>query len=247
MTLLPLVVALDGPASSGKSSVGAAAAREVGFRFCDTGLLYRAITWLVLERGIDPADQAALVRLVPEVELAADEYGRLARVLVDGEDVTDRVHAPDVDRRVSEVSRAGDLRAALLQRQRAIASGGRIVVAGRDIGTVVLPRAGLKVFLDASAEERARRRAEERNLDPDGPEARAVLAELVRRDDLDRNRPVAPLRPAPDAVHIVTDGNAFEDTVAEVVAAIHRAGDVPAHAAASTATPATTPDGGAAG
>ena len=226
MTLRPLVVAIDGPASSGKSSVGAAAAREVGFRFCDTGLLYRAITWLVLQREIDPADPAALVALVGEVELAADEQGRLARVLVDGVDVTERVHAPDVDRRVSEVSRVGELRAALLQRQRAIATGGRIVVAGRDIGTVVLPGAGLKIFLDASAEERARRRAEERALDPDGAEAQAVLAELRRRDDLDRNRPVAPLRPAPDAVHIVTDGNTFEQTLAHVVAAIHQAGDV---------------------
>lgn len=226
MTLRPLVVALDGPASSGKSSVGAAAAREVGFRFCDTGLLYRAITWLVLQRGIDPADPLALVGLVGEVELTADEHGRLARVLVDSVDVTDRVHAPDVDRRVSEVSRVAELRAALLQRQRAIATGGRIVVAGRDIGTVVLPAAGLKIFLDASAEERARRRAEERSLEPDGPEARAVLAELRRRDDLDRNRPVAPLRPAPDAVHIVTDGNTFEQTVAAVVATIRQAGEV---------------------
>ena len=226
MTLRPLVVALDGPASSGKSSVGAAAAREVGFRFCDTGLLYRAITWLVLQREIDPADPAALVALVGEVELAPDLQGRLARVLVDGVDVTDRVHAPDVDRRVSEVSRVGELRAALLQRQRAIASGGRIVVAGRDIGTVILPEAGLKIFLDASAEERARRRSEERSLEPDGAEAQAVLAELRRRDDLDRNRPVAPMRPAPDAVHIVTDGNTFEQTVAQVVAAIHQAGDV---------------------
>jgi CMP/dCMP kinase len=234
MTLLPLVVALDGPASSGKSSVGAAAAREVGFRFCDTGLLYRAVTWLVLQREIDPADPAALVALVGEVELSADPLGRLARVLVDGEDVTDRVHAPDVDRQVSEVARVAELRAALLQRQRAIASGGRIVVAGRDIGTVVLPHAGLKVFLDASAEERARRRAEERNLDPDGRAAQAVLAELRRRDDLDRNRPVAPLRPAPDAVHIVTDGNTFAQTVAAVVAAIQRAGEIPGRPAAST-------------
>ena len=234
MTLLPLVVALDGPASSGKSSVGAAAAREVGFRFCDTGLLYRAITWLVLERALDPEAPAALVGLVAEVELAADAHGRLARVLVDGEDVTDRVHSPEVDRHVSEVSRVADLRAALLERQRAIASGGRIVVAGRDIGTVVLPNAGLKVFLDASAEERARRRAEERSLEPDGPEAQAVLAELRRRDDLDRNRPVAPLRPAPDAIHIVTDGNTFEQTVAAVVTAIHQVGDVPARAGVPT-------------
>ena len=100
-------------------------------------------------------------------------------------------------------------------------------MAGRDIGTVALPGAGLKIFLDASAEERARRRAEERSLAPDGVEAKAVLAELRRRDDLDRNRPVAPLRPADDAVHIVTDGNTFEQTVAHVVAAIHQAGDVP--------------------
>jgi CMP/dCMP kinase len=231
MTLLPLVVALDGPASSGKSSVGAAAAREVGFRFCDTGLLYRAITWLVLQRGIDRSDPAALVALVGEVELAADEQGRLARVLVDGEDVTGLVHAAEVDRAVSEVSRVGELRAALLERQRAIASGGRIIVAGRDIGTVVLPEASLKVFLDASAEERARRRAEERDLDPTGPEAAAVLAELRRRDDLDRNRPVAPLRPAPDAVHIRTDGNTFEQTVTAVVAAIRQAGAIPARVA----------------
>ena len=220
MTLRPLIVALDGPGSSGKSSVGAAAARSIGFRFCDTGLLYRAITWLVLQRGIDPADTEALVRLVGEVELAADDQGRLSRVLVDGLDVTEPVHGAEVDRAVSEVSRVGQLRAALLQRQRAITTGGRIIVAGRDIGTVVLPDAGLKVFLDASAEERARRRAEERGFDPAGPEAAAVLAELLRRDDLDRNRPVAPLRAAPDAVHILTDGNTFEQTVDAVVEAI---------------------------
>lgn len=231
MSLRPLVVALDGPASSGKSSVGAAAARQVGFRFCDTGLLYRAITWLVLRRGIDRAEPAGLLKLVGEVALAADDQGRLARVLVDGADVTEQVHAPEVDRAVSEVARVGELRAALLQRQRSIATGGRIIVAGRDIGTVVLPDAGLKVFLDAAVEERARRRADERGLDPAGPEAAAVLAELRRRDDLDRNRPIAPLRPAPDAVHIVTDGNTFEQTVAAVVAAIQSAGQIPQGAA----------------
>jgi cytidylate kinase len=96
-------------------------------------------------------------------------------------------------------------------------------MAGRDIGTVVLPDADLKIFLDASVEERARRRALERGLDPDGPDGRAILDQLRRRDDLDRNRPVAPLRPAADAVHILTDGNAFEETVAAVVAAIRDA------------------------
>jgi cytidylate kinase len=231
-----LVVALDGPASSGKSSVGAAAALEVGYRFCDTGLLYRAATWLALRRDVAAdGDPAALVALVPEIELAPDEQGRLAHVTVDGEDVTADVHTPAVDEAVSAVSRVGELRAALLQRQRALAAQpGGIVMAGRDIGTVVLPDADLKIFLDASAEERARRRAEERGLPEGGAEARFILAQLRRRDDLDRNRPVAPLRPADDAIHIVTDGNRFEDTVAAVVATIRAAEERAAVAAAGS-------------
>jgi cytidylate kinase len=219
------VVALDGPGSSGKSSVGAAAALELGYRFCDTGLLYRAATWLALRRRV-PADgdPAALVALVPEIELVPDANGRLAHVTVDGEDVTGDVHTPAVDEAVSAVSRVAELRASLLERQRAIAADpGGIVMAGRDIGTVVLPDADLKIFLDASVEERARRRTEERDLAPDSPEARYILAQLQRRDDLDRNRAVAPLRPADDAVHIVTDGNDFAETVAAVVAAIRAA------------------------
>jgi cytidylate kinase len=220
-----LVVAIDGPGSSGKSSVGAAAALELGYRFCDTGLLYRAATWLSLKRRV-PADgdPRALVALVPEIALIPDTNGRLAGVSVDGEDVTDDVHTPRVDEAVSAVSRVPELRAALLEYQRALAAEpGGIVMAGRDIGTVVLPDADLKIFLDASVEERARRRTEERNLDPESPEARFILAQLRRRDDLDSNRAVAPLRAADDAVHIVTDGNEFADTVAAVVAAIRAA------------------------
>ena len=220
-----LVVALDGPASSGKSSVGAAAALELGYRFCDTGLLYRAATWLALRRGISAdGDPAALVGLVPEIELAPDENGRLAHVTVDGEDVTAEVHTPFVDEHVSAISRVPELRAALLDRQRSLAAQpGGIIMAGRDIGTVILPDADLKIFLDASVEERARRRAEERGLDPTDPEALTILDQLRRRDDLDRNRAVAPLRPAADAIHIVTDGNRFEQTVASVVGAIREA------------------------
>jgi cytidylate kinase len=220
-----LVVALDGPASSGKSSVGAAAALELGYRFCDTGLLYRAATWLALRRRVPAGgDPGGLVALVPEIELAPDGDGRLAHVTVEGDDVTEEVHTPAVDEAVSAVSRVPELRAALLERQRALAAQpGGIVMAGRDIGTVVLPDADLKIFLDASVEERARRRAEERGIAPDSQEARYILAQLRRRDDLDRNRPVAPLRPAADAVHVVTDGNRFEDTVAAVVATIRAA------------------------
>jgi cytidylate kinase len=223
-----LVVALDGPASSGKSSVGAAAALELGYRFCDTGLLYRAATWLALERRVRAegagADPQALVDLVPEIQLVADASGRLAHVSVDGADVTDAVHTPRVDDAVSAVSRVPELRAALLERQRALAAEpGGIIMAGRDIGTVVLPDADLKIFLDASVEERARRRTEEREIAPDSPEARWVLAQLRRRDALDSTRAVAPLRPATDAIHIVTDGNRLEDTVRAVVDEIRKA------------------------
>jgi cytidylate kinase len=220
-----LVIALDGPASSGKSSVGEAVAETLGYRFCDTGLLYRAATWLALKRGV-PADgdPAALVALVAEIALIPDAAGRLAHVSVDGDDVTDDVHTPIVDEHVSAVSRVAELRTALLERQRALADEpGGIIMAGRDIGTVVLPNADLKIFLDASVEERARRRAEERDIERDSEEARLILAQLRQRDELDRNRPVAPLRPAEDAIHIVTDGNRFEDTVEAVVAAIRTA------------------------
>jgi cytidylate kinase len=236
-----LVVALDGPSSSGKSSVGAAAALRLGYRFCDTGLLYRAATWLALKRRLKVeskgADPQALVALVGEIALVPDENGRLAHVSVDGEDVTDDVHTPRVDEAVSAVSRVPELRSALLERQRSLAEPGGIIMAGRDIGTVVLPDADLKIFLDASVEERARRRAEERDLGPDTQEARYILAQLRRRDNLDSNRAVAPLRPADDAVHIVTDGNTFEQTVEAVVAAIQAAEGARAEHSATPAPP----------
>lgn len=218
-----LVVALDGPGSSGKSSVGAAAARDVGYRFCDTGLLYRAVTWLAEERGVSVDDPEGLVALVEDVELAADAGGRLSRVRVDGVDHTDDVRGPAVEAAVSAVSAVSEVRAALLSRQRDLASGGGIVMAGRDIGTVVLPDAHLKIYLSASVEERARRRAEQRGLDPTGSEGIAILEALRRRDRLDTTRAVAPLRIPTDARIIVTDGNEFEDTVAAVVGAIRDA------------------------
>jgi cytidylate kinase len=158
--------------------------------------------------------------LADEVELAPDKAGRLSRVLVDGIDRTADVHTPPVDAAVSAYSAVPELRAALLARQHALAATGGIVMAGRDIGTVVLPDADLKLFLDASVEERARRRAEERGLDPNGPEAEAILEALRLRDRLDSTRAVAPLHPAADARIIATDGNRFEDTVDAVASAI---------------------------
>ena len=218
-----LVVALDGPGSSGKSSVGAAAAREVGYRFCDTGLLYRAVTWLAEARGVPVDDPEGLVDLVVEVDLGEDAAGRLGSVRVDGVDHTADVRGPAVDAAVSAVSAVPGVRAALLARQRDLAADGGIVMAGRDIGTVVLPDADLKIYLDASVDERARRRAEERGLDPDAPAGVAILEALRRRDRLDTTRAVAPLRVAPDARVITTDGNTFEQTVDAVVGAIRDA------------------------
>lgn len=218
-----ITVALDGPASSGKSSVGAAAARELGLRFVDTGLIYRAMTAMALREGVRLDDATALVPLAARVSLADDGTGRLTRVLLDGVDVTDDVHTESVDAAVSSVSAVPEVRAALLERQRAIAAPGAIVLAGRDIGTVVLPDADLKVFLDASVDERADRRIAERGLDPDGDDARQVREQLRARDDQDRNRAVAPLRAAADAVHIRTDGNTFRETVDLVIGAIETA------------------------
>jgi cytidylate kinase len=218
-----LVVALDGPGSSGKSSVGAAAAQEVGYRFFDTGLLYRAVTWLAEHRGVSVDDPEGLVDLVTDLELGADEDGRLSRVLVDGADHTDDIEAPAVEAAVSAVSAVPEVREALLGRQRELAADGGIVMAGRDIGTVVLPDADLKIYLDASVEERARRRAEQRGIDPDGPQGQAILEALRRRDRLDSSRAVAPLRIADDARIITTDGNEFDETVDAVVSAIRDA------------------------
>jgi cytidylate kinase len=224
----PLVIAIDGPASSGKSSVGAELASVLGYRFLDTGLLYRALTWLALQREVAAGDTVALVELATSLRLEPDPTGRVERVMVDGRDVTDAVRAPDVDARVSEYARIGEVRTALLPRQRELAIGGGIVMAGRDIGTVVLPDADLKLYLRASAEERARRRAVERGIDPEGAAAGAILASLRRRDEMDTGRSVAPLRVAADAVVVVSDGLTFDETVRRVATIAEAAGARPA-------------------
>ncbi len=215
---LGLTVAIDGPGSSGKSSVGMAVAGALGLCFVDTGLMYRALTWLALRRGVPLTDGPAVACLAPDVRLAPDAAGRLARVRVDGRDVTRSVRAARVDRHVSEVARQPEVRRALVAVQRELAAGAGIVMVGRDIGTVVLPDADLKVYLDASAAERARRRALERGLDPDGPETAGIRADLERRDAIDSGRAIAPLRPADDAVIVVTDGMGLDAVVARVVA-----------------------------
>jgi cytidylate kinase len=222
-----LVVAIDGPSSSGKSTVGAEAARRVHYRFCDTGLLYRAVAWLALRRGVAPADVAGLVPLAAEVSLVPDARGQLRHVEAGGRDVTAEVGRAAVDRAVSDYSKVPELRAALVPRQRALVVDGGVIMAGRDIGTVILPDADVKIYLNASAEERARRRAAQRRTAQrraiDASEADRILDDLRRRDAIDSGRATAPLRTAADAVIINTEGNSFEETVRAVVGAIREA------------------------
>jgi cytidylate kinase len=229
-----LVVAIDGPGSSGKSTVGAAAARRLGLRFFDTGLLYRGLTRLAIERGVGDDDPPGLTALVAALELAPDAEGRLSRVLAGSRELTAELHTAEVEARVSTISSLPEVRAALVDRQREIAAAGGIVMAGRDIGTVILPNADLKIYLDASVEERARRRAAERaGGTGSGAPLEEVLAGLRERDRLDANRRVGPLRPATDAVVLHTDGNSLEDTVELVVRAIEAADETHAEGAST--------------
>ena len=215
-----LIVSLDGPGGSGKSTVGMRAASELGYRFCDTGVLYRGLTWLAMHRSVDLDDPAALVPLVPEIALEPDEHERYVRLLVDHDEVTSRLHTAEVDREVSRVSRHAPVRAELLNVQRGLAAAGRIIMAGRDIGTVVLPDADLKLYLNVSVEERARRRAAERGLADDARAVTQIENELRRRDGIDSTRETAPLRIPDGAAIIETDGNTVEQTVAQVVAKV---------------------------
>jgi len=193
-----MLVAIDGPAGAGKSTVARAAADALGFTYLDTGAMYRTVA---LARLRDPhADPGAL----------AIELGE--RVLLDGEDVTDAIRAPQVTDAASQVAADPGVRAAMVERQRALIVGGDWVAEGRDIGTVVAPAAELKVFLTATAQERARRRAEQtgRTIDE-------VLAEQERRDDRDRAREASPLLAAPDALILDTTGLSLQDVVAQIV------------------------------
>lgn len=200
-------IAIDGPSGAGKSTVGYALATRIDATFVDTGLMYRALTLAAVERGTDVDDGIALGHLATacliEVERARpDQHDRLETVLLDGRDVTVAVREPGIDRMVSAVSRHAEVRAAMLGVQRAAARRGDAVMVGRDIGTVVLPDATLKVYLTASAEIRALRRAVEMEL-PERYEE--YLDELRRRDEADSGRAVAPLR-QPDGALVLDTG-----------------------------------------
>ena len=210
-------IAIDGPVAVGKTAVGRLLAQRLGFRFLDTGVMYRAVTLAALERAVPLEDDAGLARLAEEVAIKVQKTDAGHRVLVDGADVTGRLRAPDVDRGASVVSQVQGVRQALVRKQRAMADMGRWVVVGRDIGTVVLPDAEVKLFLEASVEERARRRYEELYAKGASVNADVVRSELEERDRRDTHRAHSPLRAAPDARRVATDGLTVEQVVDHIL------------------------------
>ena len=221
---LPRVVAVDGSAASGKSSVGRLLATRLGYPFLDTGVMYRAITFAAIEAGTDIADEAALGQLAESVSISVTLIGAGSAsetvVCIDGVDITASLRRPDVEEAVSLVSRVPAVRDALVRQQREIAEQKAIVMAGRDIGTVVLPDADLKLYLDASVEERASRRHREFESLGHSLTHQDVLGDLRRRDQIDTERHVSPLRPADDAVIIQTDGLTLDQVMARVLAIV---------------------------
>jgi cytidylate kinase len=203
------IITIDGPAASGKSTLGFRLAEALGYLYFDTGLMYRAVTWLVLHRGIDLRDEASVARLAEDVPIevspASFEDGRPCDIVVDGQDITWKIRQPEVDANVSIVAAYRGVREALTVQQRRIGLRGRVVMVGRDIGTVVLPDADIKIYLDASAEERARRRYEEILQRGGTANLEEILSKVNERDRIDSTRDIAPLKPADDAVLIDSD------------------------------------------
>ena len=208
------IVAIDGPSGSGKSTVARGVASRLGYDVLDTGAMYRAVTLLVLEQGLDPADAHGAARLARDMKLDVGE-----RTLVEGRDVSDEIRGPEVTAAVSTVSAHPAVRKELVARQRAwldARDGG--VVEGRDIGTVVFPDARVKVFLTASDLERARRRQRDEHAADRAVEVDSVHADLARRDAIDSTRKVSPLHAAADALVVDTTDRGVDDVVAEIVA-----------------------------
>jgi CMP/dCMP kinase len=216
-TIAP-VIAIDGPVASGKTAVGLNLAREFRYRLVDTGMMYRAVTWLALQEGVDLENADGLVELAEAavIELGQPQADGGPTIKVNGQDITAELRSPEVDRSVSFVSRVQGVRHAMVEKQRALAREGRLIMLGRDIGSVVLTDAPVKIYLDASAEVRASRRYRElADAGAERPEAE-ILAELRARDEMDSNRHVSPLRPAEDAIIIDTDTLSLGEVLARV-------------------------------
>jgi len=222
----PSTIAIDGPAASGKSTIGDYLADYLGYLFLDTGVLYRAVTWAVQDRGIPTEAEDQITRLAQGVEIevlsstAAD--GRQNTVKVDGRDVTWKIRSPEVERDVSPVAAYPGVRRALTQRMREIACKGHVVMVGRDIGTVVIPDADLKLYVIASADVRAERRYVELMKKGKDVTYDQVLAGIHQRDRIDSSRATAPLRAAVDAVTVDTTDLSVETMFAEIVRLVNQ-------------------------
>jgi cytidylate kinase len=206
----PSIITIDGPAASGKTTLGRRLADALGYLFFDTGVMYRAVTWLALQRKLDMREEAeltALAETVPiDVRPPSQKDGRACDVLVEGQDITWEIRSPEVDANVSVVSAFAGVRRALSIQQRRVGQRGQVVMVGRDIGTVVLPEADLKVYLVASAQVRARRRYDEILARGGQADFAEILSQVVERDRIDSTRVVAPLKAAEDAVQVDSEG-----------------------------------------
>jgi cytidylate kinase len=220
----PDIIAIDGPAASGKSTLGHRLAQALGYLYFDTGVMYRAVTWLALTRGVAIDDETAITSLAEQARIDVQpplvQDGRAYTVMADGQDITWDIRRPEVERFVSPVSAYPGVRKALTAQQRRIGERGKVVMVGRDIGTVVLPEAGLKIYLDASAEERARRRYKELIERGEQADYDSILQAMRRRDQIDTGRKVAPLRPAEDARILPSDGLDADQVLAAALAMV---------------------------
>jgi len=206
-------VAIDGPAGAGKSSIAKAVARDTGYIYADTGALYRSVAYHTISSSVSPDDTAAVVSLLDGLEISLAYRDGQQRVLVNGTDVSDMIRTPEVSMGASKVSAIPEVRAFLFDLQKKIAAENNIIMDGRDIGTVVLPDAQLKIFLTASAEERARRRFAELK-DTEGVTFESILADIIKRDENDMNRAVSPLKQADDAVLVDTTDMTIDEVIA---------------------------------
>jgi cytidylate kinase len=210
-----LIIAIDGPSGAGKGTIARAVAARLGYRHVDTGAMYRALAWKALQQSLDLADEAALAALAARVSFDVSE----GRVRVDGQDVADAIRTPEIDRAAAAVARLPRVREALIANQRAMGAGGGVVMEGRDIGTVVFPAADVKIFLDASPEERARRRANDPShaAGRSGTAIKEVATALEERDRSDRTRTTSPLVAARDAVLVDTTSLSIPEAVERVM------------------------------
>jgi len=218
------VVAIDGPAGAGKSTVAKTLARRLGYTFLDSGALYRAGAWAARRRGIAWSDGRGLGQFIHDLDIRFDGRDDANRITVDGEDVTEEIRRPEISEGASQVSAFNEVRAGLLTLQRRIGASGRVVAEGRDMGTVVFPDARAKFFLTAPIEERARRRAAELAASGRPQDFDVVLAEMRLRDQRDSTRAIAPLRRAEDAIEIDTASLTPEEVVGRMAALVRERG-----------------------